>query len=1066
MNKKLAILTAGLLMAGTVAAQTTVKGRVTDKDGQPVAGAAVKAGDKVIALTDDNGNFSIAKMPAGVKNLVFSFIGMEPTTMSVSGNMSVVLTESNTNLDEVMVVAYGTAKKSSFTGSAAEIKADDISNRVASTGTSALVGKVSGIQTVSASGAPGSSPTIRVRGIGSISAASGPLYIVDGAPYEAGIANINPQDIESITVLKDASASAIYGARGANGVVIVTTKKAKLDRDAEVRFEARWGSNSRLIPQYDVISDPGQYYETQYRALYNSKIYHGASPAEAYAFADANLYDQNNGGLGYQIYTLPAGEKLIGTNFRLNPNAKLGYSDGTYFYTPDNWYDEVFHNSFRQEYNFSINGATERLNYYASGGYLNDGGSVNNSRYQRYTGRTNIEYQAKKWLKFTTNMGFTLSESQSPSYTTDSWASSGNLFYVTNTIAPIYPLYVRNADGSIKTEKGRIIYDYNQTNFKRPSIVGNAVRDNENDVSRSISEVFSGKFAAVATPIEGLSISATLSLTTINSRINELSSRFGSAETTNGQVYASSERNFSINQQYLVNYTKTFGGIHNWAFLAGYEQYNNKTKSLEGTNDQLFNPFIGELSNAYGKDNRRLASNSDSYMNEGFIGRVNYDYSEKYYISGSFRRDASSVFAPGHRWGSFGSIGAAWQMTKEDFMKGISWLSNLKVRASYGVQGNDGLGWHAYATKYAPSYNPETKEFSIKMSAMGNENLTWETSKQWTLGADFSLFDYRLSGSLEFYNRLTSDMLYSKDLPLSSGISVATYPVNLGEMVNRGVEFSINGTIIRSKDLQWDVFANVSHNYNEITDLGGEVVKGSSSILYEGGSRYQAYMVKYAGTNKETGQALYYMDITKKDKEGKDVVTGITTTTELTKATKYDVGTTLPDLYGGFGTSLNYKGVDFNIQFAYQLGGKIYDGQYQALMHNGRNKGNAMHKDLLNAWSPENRGSDIPRLSTAAADDPGSGSQTPIDRFLTSSDYLSLTNVSVGYNFSKELAQSLGMSSLRAYVAGENLFLLTARKGLDPRYNFGIGSMTAGSGMASNNYASLRTITAGVSLTF
>lgn len=1061
MNKKLAILSAAVMMAGTMAAQTVVKGRVTDKGGHPIVGASVKAGNKVVAISDENGNFTISKLPAGVKKVSVAYIGMEPSTVDVSGNMSIVLAESNTNLDEVMVVAYGTTKKSSFTGSAAEIKASDISDHVTSTATSALVGKVAGIQTTTGSGGPGSAPTIRVRGIGSISANSSPLYIVDGAPYEAGIANINPSDIESLTVLKDASASAIYGARGANGVVIITTKKAKLNRDAEVNFEARWGSNSRLVPQYDVISDPAQYFETHYKALYNSKFYNGATPGEAYAFADKNLLDAKNGGLGYQIFTVPAGEKLIGTNFRLNPNATLGYSDGKYFYTPDNWYDETFHNSFRQEYNINVNGATDRFNYYASFGFLGDGGFVNNSDYQRYTGRTNMEYQVKPWLKLTTNMGFTHSDSRSPQYTTKNWGSSGNLFYVTNSIAPIYPLYVRNANGEIMRENGRIVYDAGQTAFQRANITGNAVRDNEYNISKSVLDVFTGKWSMVATPLEGLALSATLNTTAIMGRSNDLSSRFANASGDDGTVVVESTRKFSVNQQYMANYNTTFGGVHNLAVLAGYEQYNIVDQELSGYNDHLFNPNIPELNNAHGKEKRETNSKTDRYMTMGFIGRVNYDFQERYFLSASYRRDASSVFAPGHRWGDFGSLGAAWQLMKEDFMKSLTWLNNLKVRVSYGVQGNDGLGsWHAYAKQYRPSYNSTSGEYSIKMTTLGNDNLTWETSKQWTLGADFSMFNYRLSGSLEYYNRLTSDMLYDKDLPLSSALSVSDYPTNLGEMVNRGVEFSLNAVAYKDSRMQWDVFANITHNYNEITDLGGEVVKGGSSILKEGTSRYEAYLVKSAGIDPKTGKELYYKDV--KDAAGN--VTGQTTTDDISAASYYECGTTLPSVFGGFGTSISGYGFDLSMNFSYQLGGKIYDGQYQTLMHNGRTAGLAMHKDLLKAWTPDNRNTDIPRLSTGAGD--FGASQTAIDRFLTSSDYLTLNNVTLGYTLPTQWLEKLQFSRMRVYVSGENLFLLTARKGLDPRYNFGIGSMTGGSGMAGGSYSGSRTITAGLNITF
>ena len=388
-----------LFVAGSALAQSRkVTGTVTDaKTGEALVGAQVFVpGTSFGTTTNSKGHFTLANLPSKYKTLTVSYFGMETKLVPVAAVINVQLAENSKVLDEAIVVAYGVEKKSSFTGSAAEVKTEDITAHVTSNAANALVGKVAGVQTTSTSGEPGSAPAIRIRGIGSLNASSSPLYIVDGAPTELSITNINPQDIESMTVLKDAAASAIYGARGANGVIIITTKRAKKDQPATVTFDAKWGSNSRLVPQYDVIDNAAGYYETQYRALYNSKYYNGSSSSDAYAFADAAILDRNNGGLGYQVYTVPNGEKFIGTNFKLNPNATLGYVKDGYYYTPDNWYDEAFSNSFRQEYNASISGSSEKLNYYASLGYLDDGGFVSNSGYKRYTGRTNIEYEYNK----------------------------------------------------------------------------------------------------------------------------------------------------------------------------------------------------------------------------------------------------------------------------------------------------------------------------------------------------------------------------------------------------------------------------------------------------------------------------------------------------------------------------------------------------------------------------------------------------------------------------------------------------------------------------------------------
>lgn len=504
--------------------------------------------------------------------MVVSFIGLETQEIAIKPNVKVVLSSDSQALEEVMVVAYGTAKKSSFTGSAGTMNADKIATRSVSNITNAMSGQVAGVQMTSDNGQPGESAKIRIRGIGSMASSNDPLYVVDGVPYDGDISSINPSDIESLTVLKDAAANAIYGARGANGVVLITTKSGQ-NGEARVTFDAKWGSNSRAVPNYDVISNPGEYYETMFKALYNSKAYAGASAADAYAYANNTLFDAKNGGLGYQVYTVPKGENLIGTNFKLNPNVTLGYSDGTYYYTPDDWYDEIFGSSFRQEYNASVSGKSDKISYYASAGYLNDTGLIQNSAFKRYTGRGKVDYQAKKWLKIGTNLAYTYSDSQAPdNQTSDDWSSSGNLFFIVNSIAPIYPMYVRNADGSIKIDPstGHRVYDAGSTtNFSRPSFTGNAARDIELNSYHTYTDAFSGKWYANITPLEGLTLTANIATTLENTRSNNLYSTFGSAAATDGEVYVESTRTFGVNTQYLASYVHTFNNVHNFDIMVG-----------------------------------------------------------------------------------------------------------------------------------------------------------------------------------------------------------------------------------------------------------------------------------------------------------------------------------------------------------------------------------------------------------------------------------------------------------------------------------------------------------------
>ena len=1037
----------------------TVKGVVTDAStGEPLPGAAILikgTADGVVADFDGNYSITVAKNAT----LGFTTIGYKSTEVDVEGKteINVALEPDVEMLSETIVVAYGTATKSSFTGSAAMVKTEEIEKKIATNVTSALAGTTPGVQVISSSGDPTSnSSSIRIRGIGSMSASSAPLIVVDGAPYDGSISDINPNDVESMSVLKDASASAIYGHRGANGVVIITTKKGK-SGDATVKFDARLGVNSRLIPQYDVISDPGQYYETMYTQLYNNYFYSGHSAEESYAYADKYLFDEKNGGLGYQVFTVPEGEKLIGTNFKLNPNAKLGYTDGEYFYTPDDWYDEVFHNSLRQEYNVSVSGANDKFSYYASGSYLNDGGVVVNSGYQRFTGRINTEYQVKKWFKVISDLSYTYSDSKVANYSS-TFGSSGNIFYITNNIGPIYPLYVRNADGTIKKENGRTIYDSNNTNFIRPNFVGNAVRDNEQDRNQTYGDNLNGKFGAIFTPVKGLSISANVSFMANNQRTNDLGSPYGGGAGSDGYAYVEHDRVFTVNQQYLAEYKNTFADKHNIDVLAGYEQYVLKSQVLYGQNDHLFNPLVGELSNADGEPESKIVkSYTNTYMTKGFLARAQYDFDGKYFVSGSYRRDASSRFAPGKQWGNFWSAGGAWLISKEDFMANANWVDMLKLKVSYGQQGNDNLGsYYPYSDQYTHSYS-KANGYAISLSYKGNPDLTWEKKNSFNVGFDFEFFNGYLNGTLEYFDQKTSDLLYSKSVPLSAGNPTGSYPVNVGDIRNNGFEFAFDGKIISTKKVNWTWNANFSHYKNTILSLDPSVsengIKGSNYIYEIGGSLYDAYMYKYAGVNVENGEALYW----KHDGEtNTDVVTPV-----FDEATQYKLGSVLPKLYGGLGTSLTAYGIDFSFQLSYQLGGKYYDGTYQALMHTQAAAGQAWHKDALKAWTPENTNTDVPRL-----DGDTQVSQSAVDRFLISSNYLSINNVTLGYTFPAKWTKAIKLNTIRIYAAGENLAVFSARQGVDPRYSIGLGSYTSGSGLNSGAYSAMRTITGGLTITF
>lgn len=1064
--KKIAFFFTAVLLflsAGLASAQDkTVTGKVTDgSSGAPVPFASIQLeGTFTGGSTDGDGYYSIDIPENGV--LIFSSIGYKTVKVSTEGQteIDIILHPDSEQLDETIVVAYGTAKKSSFTGSAAAIGEEKLAERVVSNVSNALAGQVAGVQAISANGAPGSSSTILVRGIGSMSASKTPLYVVDGVPFGGSISSINPSDIESMTVLKDAAANAIYGARGANGVILITTKRGKTS-DARVTVDAKWGSNTRMVPNYDVITSPAQYYELHYKALYNSRVYAGYSPTQAHDYANSNLIDVANGGLGYQIYTVPAGERLIGTNFKLNPNATLGYSDGENYFVPDDWYDEIFgRGNLRQEYNATVSGSTEKMSYYASFGYLDDTGLINNSGFTRYTGTAKVDYQAKKWLKIGTNVRYTQSSSQQNGST--SWGSSANIFYLTNMIAPIYPMYVRDADGNIMTEPatGTRIYDDGSTatKFKR-AFMGNARPGAgiDNDRYNDVNSTLSGQVYANITPFEGFTLTANVAVLESNDRINALYSRYGSSNATqDGQVVVEHQRYNTLNQQYLANYKKTFGS-HTIDVLAGFEQYSVISQNVGGSDTHLYNPFIGELNNAGQTSDRSTYSSTGRYMTQGFLSRVQYDFEEKYFLSASYRRDASSRFHKDNRWGDFGSVGGAWLMSKEGFMDATAgWLDFLKLKASWGVQGNDSIGNdYAYIDQYNISYSEATGEFSKVLAYKGNKDITWETSYAFNTGFDFEMFRGRFMGTVEYFLRDTKDLLYNQPVPLSSGISTGYIPTNVGKIRNSGVELELSGVLVKTSNVQWNLNFNMTHYNNVILDLADDVkengIKGSSSIYKIGGSLYQSYLKQFAGVDPETGLAQYYVDPDNGD---------YSLTTDYEEAQRGDCGSTLAKVYGGFGTSVDFYGFDFSLQCSYQLGGRLYDGTYQALMHTGVSStaGSNWHTDILKAWTPENRYTDVPRLS--ASDD---SYQKDSDRFLVSSNYLSLNNVTLGYTFPSRWMKKARIASLRIYVSGDNLAILSARKGLDPRMSLGTGSSTTS---GNYTYSAMRNISGGITINF
>lgn len=999
----------------------------------------------------------VVVIPSSAKTIVISYIGMQTVEVAIKENIKVYMKSDSEMLDEVMVVAYGTAKKSAFTGSASVVKGEELEKRQVSNLTNALSGTVSGVQTTSSNGQPGTSATVRIRGIGSMYASNTPLYVVDGMPFEGDISSINTQDIESMTVLKDAAAAALYGARGANGVILVTTKKGKTG-EATITAEARWGVNSRMIKNYDVLERPDTYMENLYTALYNGYYYNSGYTAEnAHQTANSKI----NSALGYQIYTVPTDQYLIGRNGRLNPNATLGYNDGDFYYTPDNWADNSFSNEMRQEYNISARGGTEKINYYISAGYLTDNGVIANSGFDRISTRLNVDYQLKEWLKVGSNVSYTNSTSRYPGEQT-STNSSMNAFFIANMIAPVYPMFVRDAGGSIMRDPNtnRPVYDYGDgysTNKTRNFMsISNPASDLAYNTTEYLMDILDAKWFANVDIFDGLTFKATLGLHIDNTRYHDVGNKYyGQSANYGGSVTQENTRSYVLEQQYLLNYRKEFGK-HNIEALAGYESMEYNSEDLYAYGYNMYNDKNWTVSNVIDKING--SGSFGEIARVGILSRVSYDYDTKYYVSASYRRDASSRFHPDNRWGDFFSFSAAWDIAKEGFMSDAEWVNMLKLKASYGEQGNDGIGNnYAYLDQYQVT-GTDGVFADGTLVYKGNKDITWETSKAFNAGVDFSLFQGKLGGTVEYFSRQTSDMLYYKPMAPSNGYT--EFPMNIGSMRNSGWEIELNYTPVETNDVKWTINANATFLKNEIVelhpDLKGEMISGSQ-VYREGESIYQFYMVEYAGVDPKTGLAQYWAK--PKDKDGKPIKDGEEFLTDdwsdAYNTNRKGTGDIMADVYGGIGTTVEFYGFDFSVQCAYQFGGKMYDSGYASLMHGGSSSdaGQNWHKDILNAWSPENTNTNIPRLD--AIDSYTNSTST---RFITSSDYFSINNITLGYTLPKRWTNALGVESLRLYGAADNVALFSARQGFDPRMGY--------TSATSSTYSALRTISGGVKLTF
>ncbi|PZP50082.1 MAG: hypothetical protein DI598_06370, partial [Pseudopedobacter saltans] len=993
--------------------------------------------------------------------------------------LRVQLKNKPTVLDELIVVGYGTAKKKDFTGSVATISSKTIEQQTVSSVSQALEGAVPGLQTASGSGQPGTDAVLRIRGMGSVNASNDPLIVIDGAVTNVPLNSLNPADIASIVVSKDAASNSIYGSRAANGLILVTTKKGKTGAPA-ITFDIKTGAVSQGVSDFDVIRDPGTYYEYTWKGIYNYMRYNkGMDEAAARQYASDNLFTANGSsntgnGLGnYMAYSIPSGTTLIEPSTgKLRSDAKLLYHDS--------WQDYFLKTVTRQEYNVNISGATDKTDYYISTGVLKNPSYVMGSAFDRYSAMLKLNTQINKWLKGGVNMSYAKTNSNAPqSYI--GGATNTNIFTFMNLFSPTYPIYAYDVNGQvIHDADGNVVYDMgtNQTyspygKTQRASFNGYSPAIYfEKDQTRTSIDYFTARGFLEAKLWKDFKFTADLSVASqyFNSKYYGNNESGSDARDYNGLITEKWAKSQTINTTQLLNYNKDFG-LHHVDALAGHEYYQYSNKYMNGSKYNMYALDDPSLDNAVRV--QYLNGNETKNALEGYLSRFNYNFDSKYYFSASLRTDGSSYFR-NNRWGTFWSLGGAYRISEENFLKSASsWINDLRIRGSYGVQGNNGLpgsALYAWTNTYTLSAVGTVADanFGLSASTWGDPTITWESNQILNLGVDFRFWD-RVYGSVDYFHRKTVDMLLNVSYPSSAGRSGSLR--NVGQLLNKGIEVSLGVDLIKKADFDWSVSLNASKYRTtllEIPDnMGSASLNGgylAGNYLRRPGTDYfNLYMYRYAGVDHETGLGMLYKKLTEADLGNYTghAVGDIVTTTVGSQATRFELGSATPDLVGGLSTNLRYKNVDLGIQTSWQLGGKVVSRTYQYLM--GQTIGRGVHVDMLNSWSPENPDSNIP-MTMLGGTNYGNwtigGSEGQYSDFsLFSAGYFNLKSVTAGYTLPSAMLNKWTIKGLRVYLSGQNLFFKSAKKGLDPR------QVIDGTTINPFNYPQIKAYTVGISLT-
>ncbi|MBD0349638.1 MAG: SusC/RagA family TonB-linked outer membrane protein [Flavisolibacter sp.] len=1069
--RRIVFLLLGVLLftVQLLAQNRTITGRVTDANGNPISGASVQIkGTNTGTVTKDDGTFSIS-LPGGSRTLTISSVGQAAQDVTIENQTDIIVTlqaGAQQNLQEVVVVGYSTTTRQAFTGTAKVVSGEQLTNKAVSNASQALAGEVAGVRVVNTSGQPGTSATVRIRGIGSVNGNRAPLYVVDGVPYSGNINAINPNDIASITVLKDAAATSIYGSRGANGVIVITTRTGR-SRQSFIEVDGRYGRNLSLLPRYDVITSPEEYIMLSWEALYNEGVARGsAGPGN---FANTRLFSSNGISLNNNIWNVTSGAQLIDSTTRM---IRQGI---TRKFDPERWEDFAFQPSNRSEANIRFGGGDAKTNYYTSFGYLNDVGYSVNSDFKRYSARINLNHEVKSWLSTIFNINYANSTTNNNGQA----SNSNSVFWFVDNIPPIYPLFLRDSTGAKVADPifGGFQYDYGATGRKFGSLT-NAIADANYNTLRTKRNELTGNTSATLKFTKDLSLENRLGVQYYNSNyVNLVNKFYGSSASQNGSIFQQKTELLNLNLLNMLRYARRFD-VHNIEVLAAHEATNFRETITTASGYNLVENNSLELNNAV------VFNPSGSYANtnklESYFGQVNYDYEGTYYLSGTIRRDGSSRFLK-DKWGTFGSVGLGWVLTKMNFMNNLKFIDYLKLKASYGILGDQaGVGYYPGYDRY--DINNLNNNPSFSFVSKGNPDLTWETSKMFQTGVEFRLGNY-LTGSVDYYIKNTDNLIFERRVGPSIGY--ALIQVNDGKLRNTGVEFDLTAHLLKTKNYYLDLGVNGEHFKNKITAMPIDPSTGKQKIIdvqapygwAVGHSIFDFYIRNFAGVDPQDGRStwtVYYDDQNNNKKfDAGEQVSNLeqfysdnpgkrgTLLTDVTKtysqATQYYIGkSTLPKVRGAFNLNGGWKGFDLNVQLLYSIGGYAYDYAYAGLMSNGLIGGNNWSTDIRRRWQKPGDITDVPRLSNNY--DPNVASTS--SRFVTKADYLSLNNIRLGYTLPSSIMERIGtIEQASFFVSGDNLWLRSNRSGFNPS--------TAEAGESDTyRYSPLSTITVGLRVKF